>query len=134
MDGRNVQQGVRAAEIVCVAVRYIRQPFPAFGHHIGVLPVIPQDIGYGVTLLKHIAASGQIVRPVFGVFRPSLVAAEPLAENEQAQARAKVVGRLVGAFVDEEPVEAGQHGQIGRNLQVAGIPGVRASVHAVGGK
>ena len=40
----------------------------------------------------------------------------------------------MGAFVNEEAVEAGQHGQIGRNLQVAGIPGVRAAIHAVGGK
>ena len=81
MYGGNVEQGVRAAEIVGIAFRNLRQPFPAFSYHVGVLSVVPQDVGHGVALLKHIAAAGQVVRPVFGVFRPGLVAAEPLAED-----------------------------------------------------
>ena len=36
--------------------------------------------------------------------------------------------------MDEEAVEAGEQRQVGRLLEVAGVPGERRAVHTVGGK
>ena len=132
--GGGIQQCVRAAEIVGIAIRYRRQRLTVGRSNVGVLSVIPKDVGHVLAGLQVIAAAGQVIHPVPGVFRPGLVATEPLAEDEEPQARTVIVGRLVGALVDEEAVEAAEEGDVGHFFQIAGIPAVGASQHAICGE
>ena len=107
---------------------------PVFGHDVGALPVVDQDIRHVMALLEQVAASGKVIRPILRIISPGLVPAEPLAEDQQAQAGLQLVRRLMGAFVDEKAVETAEQRQVGGDLQVAGIPAVGVPVHAIGRK
>ena len=93
---------------------------------VGVFAIVPEHVGHVMAPLEHVAAAGQIVRPIARIRRPGVVAVEPLAEHHQSQARLVGVGRLVGAFVDHEAGDAAVHRDVGHILEAAGIvaPGV----------
>ncbi len=115
-DGKKIQQGVRTAEIVGVTCRYFRMGPPVFGHDIGAFPVVNQDIRHVTALLEQVAAAGQVIRPVLRIIRPGLVPAEPLAEDQQAQAGLQLVRRLMRAFMDEKAVETAEQCQVGSDF------------------
>src|SRR5947207_10613383 len=50
---------------------------------IGIFPIKIQNVSREASLLKHVARSSQIVDPRTRLFRPGLIAVEPLSEGAE---------------------------------------------------
>ena len=118
-----VEKRVRIQVVPLVAGGNLRRTVEG-RRHVGVFAVVIQDVRQTVSRLQHEAAAGHVVGPDAGHLRPGVVAVEPLAYAAERHAGNVDVVRLMGAFVDDEAVDAAGHFPIGHVFQVAGMVGI----------
>ena len=84
-----------------------------------VFAVEVDEVGAEMALLQKVAGAGEIVDPCARLFRPGLVAVEPLSEGPQRQAGrlAGIDQRLMCRLVNDEAVDAVEELLVGSGLQ-----------------
>ena len=81
--------------IECEARGNVGRFFIKYRSDIGVFPIKIQNVSREVSLLKHVACPSQIVDPRTRLFRPGLIAVEPLSEGAERSPRSFINQRLV---------------------------------------
>ena len=126
-----VNQRIGVDVIEAIARRHIRRLIRKDRGQVRILAVEINQVRAEVPLLQQEAAARQVVDPRPCLFRPGLVAVEPLAEGSQRQSRRLAHQRLVRRLVNHKAVDAVQQLLIGRRLQRRRRPRPRRCQHAV---